>query len=62
MKRFIAQLNDGSFINVTADRMEERSGGIFAYDGEGMVAFVDLDAVVCAHVSEKPNGRIEEKK
>lgn len=53
MKRFIAQLNDGSFINVPATKMVPGDGGIFAWNGEDLVAFVDLSAVVCAHLSEK---------
>lgn len=53
MKRFAAQLNDGSFINTKADRMEICENLIYAYDADQLVALVDISAVVSAHISEK---------
>ena len=53
MKRFIAIMNDGSFINTAADRMTIQENVIYAWDGENLVAVVDISAVISAHVSEK---------
>ncbi len=53
MKRFIAILNDGSFINVPATRMEIRDDSIFVYDGNAVVAYVDTGFTLTAHVSDR---------
>lgn len=53
MKRFTAQLNDMSFINVPADRMELDEHMLFVYDGRNLVAVVEITAVVTAHISER---------
>lgn len=53
MKRFVAQLNDGSFMNVPADRMEVSGTDMFVYLGDSLVAYLDLSAVLSAHLSEK---------
>lgn len=53
MKRFIAVLNDGSFININASRMEIAENSIIAWDGDEPVAFIDTGAVVVAHISER---------
>ena len=53
MKRFIATLNDGSFINVEATRMELHDNVIRVYENSNLVAFVDTSAVVSAHISER---------
>lgn len=53
MKRFNAFLNDGSYINVAADRMVEQDHAIRVYDGNELVAFVDTGAIVSAHLSER---------
>lgn len=59
MKRFIAELNGGDHINIPADRMElnQDKTGILVYNGQALVAFVDLSAVVTAHISELGGGR-----
>ena len=46
MKKFIAQLNDNSFINIYAD------GYITVYHGGNLVAFLDVSTVLCAYLSE----------
>lgn len=51
IKRFHAQLNDGSYINVVADRMELKDNMLFAYDGTVLVALVDISAVISAKIS-----------
>lgn len=55
MTRFIADLNGGSHINIPADRMvltEDRTG-LLVYQGRELAAYVDLSAVVTAHMSNK---------
>lgn len=52
MKRFCATLNDMSYINTQADRMEVKENMLYAYKGTDLVALVELTAVISAHVSE----------
>lgn len=53
MKRFCAQMNDGGYINVIADRMEIVENMIYAHDRTELVAVVDISAVVSARISEE---------
>lgn len=53
MKRFLAQMNDGSYVNIPADRMELVENTIRAYNGTELVAFIDVSCVLSAHVSER---------
>lgn len=53
MKRFTATMNDGSFINVEATRMELQDNMILVYDNAKLVAVVDISAVLQAHISER---------
>lgn len=53
MKRFTAQLNDMSYINVPADHMELVDNTLRVYDGRDLVAVVEITAVVTAHISER---------
>lgn len=53
MKRFIAIMNDGSFINVPATSMEIVENAIIVRDGESAVAYLDCSVVLCAHISER---------
>lgn len=53
MSKFVAQLNDGSFINTQAERMEVRDNLLFVYHGDQLVALVDTSAVISAHISER---------
>ena len=53
MKRFTATMNDGSFINVEATRMELADNMVLVYDGKDLVAVVDIGVVLHAHVGER---------
>ena len=53
MKRFIALLNDGSFVNVPATRMEIVDDSIRVWDGGDLVAYLDVGVVLSAHMSER---------
>lgn len=53
MKRFIAIMNDGSFINIPATKMEMEDNALIVYDGDSVVAYVDVSIVLCAHISER---------
>lgn len=57
MKKFGATLNDMSFINITADRMEIRENMLYVYDGEQLVALVETTAIICAYITETTAGR-----
>ena len=57
MKRFTAQLNDCRFVNVPADRMVLEDNAIYVYCEGEMVAYLDISCVLCAHVSERGEGR-----
>lgn len=52
MKRFFAQLNTHQTINRPADRMELEDNSIRVYDGDELVAFLDVSAVLYAHICE----------
>ena len=52
--RFIAQLNDGKYLNLPASKMTlHEDGYILVYNGEELVAFVDVGCLVSAHLSAK---------
>ena len=53
MKKFTATMNDGSFINVEATRMELVENMILVYYKTDMVAVVDISTVLQAHISER---------
>lgn len=55
MKRFIATLNGESYINIPADRMaySPDTNMIMVYNGQALVACVDVSAVLTAHISEE---------
>lgn len=53
MKRFTATLNDMSFINIPADRMELVDNMLRVYDGRELVAITDISAIITAHVGER---------
>ena len=46
-------MNDGSFINVEATRMELVENMIQVYDGADLVGLVDISAVLQAHIGER---------
>lgn len=53
MKKFIAQLNGGNFINIRADEMRMENDAITVYCCGKLVAFIDTSVVLSAHLSEK---------
>ena len=53
MKRFVAVLNDCSFINVPATRMEKEENAILVWNGNDLVAYVDISAIISAHIGER---------
>jgi hypothetical protein len=58
MKRFVCTLNDGSCINVVADKMNLTNENLLcAYRDCKLVAVVDISAVISAHLSEKGEGK-----
>lgn len=56
MNRFIVQLNDDGFMNIPADRMEQKENFLFAWRGTELIAMVDISAVICAHMSQSEKG------
>lgn len=55
MKRFVAALNDGSFINIPATRMtiDNERNAIIVWDGNELVSYVETSAVISAHIGER---------
>lgn len=58
MKRFSATLNDMSFINTAADRMEIKDNMLYVYDGNQLVALVETTVIISAHISEREERRV----
>lgn len=56
MKMFFAQLSDKSYINIPADRMEVTDNMVYIYDGERLVAMIDVSMILSAHISRKNGG------
>lgn len=52
MNKFVAQMNDGSFINTSADRMEVRENLLYVYRHDQLVALVEVAAIISAHLRE----------
>ena len=50
MSRFFAQLTESNYINVEADRMEQKDNMIFAYLGEKLMAVADISCVLYANI------------
>ena len=51
MRFFFAQLSDKSYINIPADRMEVNDNMTYVYDGNQLVAMVDVSVILSAHIS-----------
>ena len=58
MKKFCATLNDMSFINTEGDRMEVKDNMLYVYDGDQLVALVEITAIISAHISEREDRRV----
>lgn len=56
MKIFFAVLNDGATIKKSADRMEIVDDSLRVYTNGELIAFIDLSALVYAHIHEKTDG------
>lgn len=50
--RFTATLNDGSFINIPATRMEVVDGLLWVWNGDALVALVETTAIITAKLCE----------
>ena len=61
MKRFVATMNDGSFINIQADKMafDQETNMVMVYNGEDFVACAEMSAIIHARISE--GGEYEQK-
>ena len=53
MKRFVCIMNDGSFINIPATRMEKHEDALLVWDDKELVVWVDTCAVISAHIGER---------
>ena len=51
MNFFFAQLSDNSYISIPADRMEVIENMTYVYDGNNLVALVDVSTILSAHIS-----------
>lgn len=54
MRKFIAQLNGGDYVNIPADEMKLQDGEITVYRNGELVAYLDTGVVLVAHISDKP--------
>lgn len=52
-KRFNAVLNGDSYVNVAATRMEVKDDMLYVWNGDDLVALLDVGVVLSAHISEK---------
>lgn len=48
MKKFVALLNDESYINILADRMEMKEDFLYVWLGSDLVALVDVSVLLMA--------------
>ena len=58
MTKFVAILNDGSFINIEATGMELVENAIRVWNGPNLVAYIDTSTILTPHISgrkEQPN-------
>ena len=52
-KRFNAVLNGDSYVNVAADRMEIVDNMLYVWNGDDLVALLDVSVILSAHISER---------
>ena len=50
--RFFVTLNDGSYINIPATRMEVVDGLLWVWNGDALVALVETTAIITAKLCE----------
>ena len=53
MKRFAAQFNDNSFTNIPATAMLKEDNMLYVYNGDELVAVMDVSVVLYARISEE---------
>lgn len=53
MRKLVVQLNDGSFINIPADRMQYVDNCIIATNAGELVAILDISVVLYVYLSDK---------
>ena len=53
MKRFTAVLNDGGYVSVPATRMELKENAILVWNGDELVAYIDVSVILSSHLSER---------
>jgi hypothetical protein len=53
MKRFVAVLNDCSFINIPASHMEKEDNALLVWNENNLVAYIETGAVISAHIGER---------
>ena len=51
-KRFNAVLNGDAYVNVPATRMEVDDNMLYVWNGDDLVALLDVGVVLSAHISE----------
>ena len=52
-KRFNAILTGDSFVNVPATRMEINDNMLYVWNGDELMALLDVSVILSAHISEK---------
>ena len=55
MKRFVAQINDGSYVNINADRMVLEDNALRVFCEGELVAFLDVSCVLIARMDTQSN-------
>ena len=53
MTKFVAQLNDCSFVNISADEMALNNACIEVYHKGKLVGFFDVSVILTAYISGK---------
>lgn len=57
MKKFVAVMADGSFINLDATRMEIVENFMLVWIGDELVAYINTSWIASAHMSERREER-----
>lgn len=52
-KRFNAVLVGDAYVNVAATRMEVNDNMLYVWNGDDLVALLDVSIIMSAHISEK---------
>lgn len=52
-KRFNAVLNGDSYINVPATHMKFEDNMLYVWNGDDLVALLDVSVIMSAHISER---------